>query len=75
MGQELTDLQSFEDDPWVPGRPGSVVFQQLLQSAPEPREVRGGVVRPCSLVMDGAEGFGEAAQLPEAVLDELLGRL
>lgn len=25
--------------------------------------------------MNGAKGFGEAAQLPEAVLDELLGRL
>jgi hypothetical protein len=25
-GQEPTDLQGFEDDPWVPGRPGGVVL-------------------------------------------------
>lgn len=74
-GQEPTDLQGFEDDPGVPGRSGSVVLELLLQSTPQPREVRGRVVSPRALVVNGTEGFREAAQLPEPVLDKLLWHL
>lgn len=75
LGQEPTDLQGFEDDPGVPGRSGSVVLELLLQSTPQPREVRGRVVSPRALVVNGTEGFREAAQLPEPVLDKLLWHL
>ena len=68
-------LQGFEDDAGVPGRTGGIVLQLLLQSTPKPRKVSGRVVGPRPLVVNGTEGFREAAQLPEPVLDELLRHL
>ena len=59
----------------MPGRTGGIVLQLLLQSTPKPRKVSGRVVGPRALVVNGTEGFREAAQLPEAVLDELLRHL
>ena len=63
------------DDGGGARRAGGVVVQLLLQGPQQAAEVRGGVVGARAPVLDGAEGLREEPQLPEALLEQALGRL
>ena len=71
----ISCLQGLVDDSGGAGRARGVVVQLLLQGPQQAAEVRGRVVGARAAVLDGAEGLREQTQLPEALLQQALGRL
>ena len=68
-------LQGFEDNHGGARGTGGVVVQELLQARLQATEVSGGAEGLGASVLDRAEGFWEATQLPEALQQEPVDRL
>ena len=68
-------LQGFEDNHRGARGAGGVVVQELLQARLQATEVRGGAEGLGTSVLNGAEGFWEATQFPEALQQQPVDRL